>query len=54
MPIYEYLCKDCQKTFSIIQAMTEHGKAAVKCPHCSSSQVEQLFTGFFAKTESKS
>jgi len=54
MPTYEFLCKVCQKTFSVIQAMSEHGKAAIKCSHCGSSHVEQLFSGFFAKTESKS
>jgi putative FmdB family regulatory protein len=53
MPTYAYQCKECQKTFSVVQALSEHGKTAVKCANCSSGKVEQLFSAFFAMTESK-
>lgn len=32
MPIYEYICKKCKKTFEIFQKITE--KQKTKCPKC--------------------
>jgi len=53
MPVYDYLCKDCHKTFELVLSLHEHDEA-VKCPHCGSKNVEQEATAFFAVTSSKS
>ena len=54
MPIYDYICKDCNKTFEKIITLTEHEKETVACPSCGSKNVEQEATTFFAVTSSKS
>ncbi len=54
MPVYDYICKDCNKTFEKIITLTEHEKETVSCPSCGSKKVEQEATAFFAVTSSKS
>jgi putative FmdB family regulatory protein len=54
MPVYDYVCHDCQKTFEAVLTLTEHDKEAVRCPHCGSKNVEQEATAFFAVTSKKS
>jgi putative FmdB family regulatory protein len=53
MPLYEYKCDTCQKTFTVALSVADHDKGGIKCPSCGGSSVTQQFTGFFAKTESK-
>ena len=36
MPHYDFFCHACQKTFSKILTIAEHGKEKIKCPHCGS------------------
>jgi putative FmdB family regulatory protein len=45
MPIYEYRCKACEKTFSRIQKM-DAGSEGVTCPSCESQQVERQVSSF--------
>jgi putative FmdB family regulatory protein len=54
MPIYEYLCKKCDKSFTITMSISEHEKKAVRCPHCKGTKVAPQFQSFFAKTSKKS
>ena len=34
MPTYEYLCKECSKSFTLTMSISEHEKKTVQCPHC--------------------
>ncbi|HET7842234.1 MAG TPA: FmdB family zinc ribbon protein [Terriglobia bacterium] len=54
MPSYEYLCKDCKKTFTIILTLDEYSKARAVCPKCKSKKVEQKPAAFFAVSAKKS
>lgn len=47
MPIYEYRCEECGKTFEKIV----FGSAApeVECPGCHSKRVNKLFSSFSTK-----
>jgi len=54
MPVYDYICKDCNKTFEKIITLAEHEKEKISCPSCASKNVEQEATAFFAVTSSKS
>ena len=54
MPTYEYKCRDCKKIFTIIQSISEHGKAKVSCPECKSKKVKKVISIFAAKTSKKS
>ena len=55
MPAYEYVCKDCNKTFTVFLSISEYEVITkAKCPHCNSDNVHRTITGFFAKTSRKS
>jgi len=54
MPVYDYICKECQKSFELILALGEHDKNKIKCPKCGSKNVEQDAAAFFAVTSKKS
>ena len=40
MPIYEYRCADCGRTFEALV----RGKRVVSCPDCGSSSLEKLLS----------
>ncbi len=54
MPQYEFTCLACNKNFSLILAVTEYEKGALKCPKCGSKKLEQRWAAFFAVTSKKS
>ena len=54
MPNYEYLCKECKRTFTVIMTLSEYEKGHVACPRCKSKKVEQKPAAFFAVTSKKS
>jgi len=55
MPIYEYKCKDCKKTFIVHETFKDHDKRRKHvCSHCGSKKVEQLYTGVSVITSKKS
>jgi len=54
MPVYDYICKKCRKSFELVLTLGEHDKNNIKCPKCGSKNVEQVFAAFFAVTSKKS
>lgn len=54
MPVYDYLCLDCHKSFETVLSLNEHDRKNPKCPHCGSKNVEQEAAAFFAVTSKKS
>jgi len=54
MPVYDYVCLDCHKSFETVLTLTEHDQEQVKCPHCGGKNVEQEATAFFASSPKKS
>ena len=55
MAMYEFVCKDCKKTFTVTEAISKHkGRKHPKCPRCGGRRTLQLFTAFFAQTSRKS
>jgi putative FmdB family regulatory protein len=59
MPMYEYRCLDCGEEWERAELIAEHEEAvrvsaAPACPRCHGTQVEQVFSRFFAKTGRKS
>jgi len=54
MPVYDYICHDCQKTFELVLTLHEHDEEKIKCPKCGSKNVEQEAAAFYAVTGKKS
>lgn len=54
MPMYDYICLDCGKEALITLTLKDHDTHNVKCPSCGSKLVEQVISGFTAKTSRKS
>jgi putative FmdB family regulatory protein len=54
MPIYEFRCRDCQKTFELAQSIADHETASVHCPHCDGTNVDRLVSHVHAVTSKKS
>jgi putative FmdB family regulatory protein len=56
MATYEYRCKECEKLFTVTEAISRHEahRSNPKCPQCGSRKTARLWSGFFAKTTSKS
>jgi len=54
MPVYDYVCNDCHKSFELVLTLSEHDKDQIVCPKCGSKNVEQEMAEFFAVTSKKS
>ncbi len=55
MPLYEFRCKKCSKTFDDKETFAEHDKhPQVSCPHCGSTDVEPVMMPVEVKTSKKS
>ena len=51
MPIYEYLCKACNKEFEVLVLSSGD---EVRCPECGANDVGRLMSGFSAKSDGTS
>jgi putative FmdB family regulatory protein len=54
MPVYQFSCKGCNKSFQVTKSLQEYEKGKVACPKCGSKKVEQRVAAFFAVTSKKS
>ncbi len=54
MPEYEFECRVCKKTFTLLMRIGERATAKIQCPGCGSEDVEALMQPFVAKTAKKS
>ncbi len=50
MPIYEYLCQDCEKKFSALRPMAQ-ADAPIKCERCLSTKTGRVLSTFYAHGE---
>jgi putative FmdB family regulatory protein len=44
MPIYEFTCKDCHKTFELSRPVSEATDRSTPCPHCGSQKTERVWS----------
>jgi putative FmdB family regulatory protein len=54
MPVYDYACKDCHKTFEQTLTLHQHESEQMRCPHCGSGNIEQNAAAFYPVTSKKS
>ncbi len=45
MPIYEFVCKSCEKKFTLL-IITQEDQKDIRCPHCGSENVKRVFSPF--------
>jgi putative FmdB family regulatory protein len=48
MPIYEFKCRKCKKTFDVLFRSRDE-KVAVVCPECKSTRTQKLMSAFAGK-----
>ncbi len=52
MPLYEYTCKECSKTFDhLARTMTAADSTATPCPHCGSKKTARALSVFAVGAE---
>jgi len=54
MPIYEFVCHKCKKTFTEVMSVKELETRRLKCPHCDSTKVRQVISAPHTITTKKS
>lgn len=47
MPLYEYRCRKCGKSFEMLRRMSDADRE-LECPECLSTEVERLLSTFAA------
>ena len=54
MPVYEFHCSDCKKTFEIVQSISAYSPKKVTCPECGGKHLERVWSRVYAVTSKKS
>lgn len=49
MPLYEYVCRECEHRFEVLQRLGEGGEQ-LECPRCQTPRPEKAFSTFAATT----
>ncbi|HEX9117152.1 MAG TPA: zinc ribbon domain-containing protein [Anaerolineae bacterium] len=47
MPLYEYVCDDCQARFEVLRSMGQ-SSLAVACPRCHGANARKMISAFAA------
>ena len=50
MPLYEYRCQSCGKTFEMLRRISDADRD-LRCPDCLSEEVERLLSTFASKAQ---
>jgi putative FmdB family regulatory protein len=54
MPVYEFTCQDCHKTFEVTHPISQKATGPAACPNCGSKKTERTWSSVFAITAKKS
>lgn len=52
MPIYEYLCKDCEERFDALRPIAK-ADAPIACVKCGGADTSRAISVFFARSEGR-
>ena len=52
MPIYEYICQDCQHEFELLRPMSQ-ADAAMACARCGGENLKRKISAFYAESGGK-
>ncbi|MCA9025366.1 MAG: zinc ribbon domain-containing protein [Planctomycetaceae bacterium] len=54
MPLYQYVCRKCEKQFEIEETIGLHAQHRQhQCPRCGSSEVQQVISNVTVQTKRK-
>jgi len=53
MPVYEFLCRDCNRVFSFLARTPEAARRRPRCPKCGSRQMDRRFSLFAMSSGSR-
>lgn len=54
MPLYEFRCLHCDKTFTLPLSVSDFEKQNYECPFCKGKKLEEQFTSVNVVTSKKS
>ncbi len=54
MPVYEFICEECDHTFTLVISLAEYEKKDFSCPKCKSTEVKRQISAFQTITSKKS
>jgi putative FmdB family regulatory protein len=54
MSVYEFVCRDCDKTFRVTQPISQYDPKKVHCPKCNGKHIERVWSSVFVETSKKS
>ncbi len=54
MPVYEFVCLDCGREFTLVLSIRDYERKESVCPHCKSKAIERLVTTCEVITAKKS
>jgi putative FmdB family regulatory protein len=54
MPLYQFFCLECKKTFDTSLSLVDYEEGDVICPHCGSKNVEQRWSALSVIASKKS
>jgi len=54
MPVYEFICQECDHNFSLTITISEYEKKKFSCPKCKNDEVKRQISSFQTITSKKS
>jgi len=54
MPVYEFICQNCDHNFTLVMTISEYEKKKFTCPKCKSDKVIRQLSSFHTITSKKS
>ncbi len=54
MPVYEFICEECDHTFTLVMSLAEYEKKNYSCPKCKTTKIKRQISTFQTITSKKS
>jgi putative FmdB family regulatory protein len=54
MPLYEFVCRDCDKPFEVLHTLANFDRSKVACPGCGGQNIDRIWSSVYAVTSKKS
>ena len=54
MPVYDFVCRECDDKFQITCHVDEYKPKTFKCPKCGSAKLDRIWSSVHVETSKKS